>query len=123
MGALADALLAAPFTPLPAEDGGTVLLLSGEDKGGEDEGEDDAGDTLEPVASDAAAAAAAFLLDRSDRIFTRLSRTLSTTDDWLAPMATPAASTMPKWQLPNAAPARPAAGPAVCSSRRGVSAA
>lgn len=73
MGALADALLAAPFTPLPAEDGGTVLLLSGEDKGGEDEGEDDAGDTLEPVASDAAAAAAAFLLDRSDRIFTRLS--------------------------------------------------
>ena len=62
-----------PALLLPAEDKGTVLLLSGEDMGGDDDGELDAGDTLEPVASDAAAAAAAFLFDRSDRIFTRLS--------------------------------------------------
>jgi len=62
-----------PALLLPAEDKGTVLLLSGEDIGGDDDGELDAGDTLEPVASDAAAAAAAFLFDRSDRIFTRLS--------------------------------------------------
>lgn len=72
-GTLAGALFAAPFALLPVEDRGTVLQLSGEDRGGEDDGEDDAGDTLEPVASDAAAAAAAFLLDRSERIFTRLS--------------------------------------------------
>lgn len=70
---LLGTLLGVALALLPVEDRGTVLLLSGEDRGGEDDGEDEPGDTLEPVASDAAAAAAAFLLDRSDRIFTRLS--------------------------------------------------